>query len=407
MDFLFLHHKLIIGGIETLMARMARWLCDQGHNVVVVVGELGPGASLFHNSKSLVELGHDFERLKTASPERAASLLRQHDLLRRVDVIVAFSGSALCAGLGIKSAMNPPAVVCAGVWTPGTYCARGIRGMLADPSGVFFRNLLLPSCRLFPSSSIQAQVESAVGRKVPGVVWPLAVDGTRFRCVVRRPIHGLIVSVGRLGDMKTYNLWMPQVVKELKQRGLRVQWHVYGDGPDRKRIEELVSAAGVGQQVRLMGTLDYSRFPEVLASAFAFVGMGTSLIEASFAGVPGIPAIIYSRQPQTYGYFSDLPDYACGDVLDRSMFPVADLLERLLTMTPEQYADAARSTRRHATRFEMDPLMRDFFEMVTRMPHSTGSWWPVWLCRMSRMSIRLYNSDVLRPIRKQLSRQSR
>ncbi len=55
-------------------------------------------------------------------------------------------------------------------------------------------------------------------------LWPTPIDTSVFEPAVRKPKRGKIVSVGRIDVMKQYNLYMVDVVKELRRRGHDVTW---------------------------------------------------------------------------------------------------------------------------------------------------------------------------------------
>jgi glycosyltransferase involved in cell wall biosynthesis len=135
-------------------------------------------------------------------------------------------------------------------------------------------------------------------------VIPLIVDGEKFP---RRAPRGAcapprLVSIGRLDHFKTYNLTMLSVVRRLRDLGHDVSWDVYGTGMLQSRMTSKIAELNLGRHVRLMGNVDYRRIPEVLADAFAFIGSGLSMMEASACGVPSLPAIEYADLPQTFGF---------------------------------------------------------------------------------------------------------
>jgi glycosyltransferase involved in cell wall biosynthesis len=135
--------------------------------------------------------------------------------------------------------------------------------------------------------------------------------------IQRKPVHGKIVSVGRLDKMKSYNIYMVDVVKDLLQRGYKVSYDIYGEGPLREEIEEKIRISKLEKHIHLRGQMDYRETEITLSDAFVFVGMGTASIEASMCGVPSIVAIADATEPLTYGFLQDLPFGSCGEMLDR------------------------------------------------------------------------------------------
>lgn len=81
-----------------------------------------------------------------------------------------------------------------------------------------------------------------------------------------------VVSVGRLVDFKSYNLGVARIVSDCLNRGIQVTWDIYGDGPLRSLIEAEIETLGVAGNVRLMGVLEYSSFPEIVRTMTYLLG---------------------------------------------------------------------------------------------------------------------------------------
>jgi glycosyltransferase involved in cell wall biosynthesis len=393
MRFLLLYHNIAVGGIETLMARMAVWLAEAGHSVSVAAEKVQKESRRISALGGAVPIPTAFLELQTATGSVARRLVDEVFGEPAFDVVVAFSGPALLTAFGVAAANPRTTRVCAGVWTLGVYSGRGLRCALKNPAGYAFQNWLPADCRLYMNDEVRLDLERSTGTAVPGRIWPLPVDGTKFRTVPRKPAPGLVVSVGRLADMKTYNLWFPRVLRDLLDKGVDVRWRVFGDGPDRGRIEEAIDRVGVRERVELMGSIDYDSYPMALSQARVFLGMGTALIEAGHAGVPGVAAIPWSTSPFTYGYFHQLSGYSCGErgASTPGKF-VGDLVQELLTLPDSEYARAEEAARSHASRFELGPLMSEWMDLVRAMsPAQMGRRRPM-LIRFSRGALNGYTS---------------
>jgi glycosyltransferase involved in cell wall biosynthesis len=111
--------------------------------------------------------------------------------------------------------------------------------------------------------------------------WPVPPDA-RPRDV--SPVRALL-AVGRLEPQKGYDV-LVRAVAELPE----VRLDIAGEGGQRRLLEELIGALGVGDRVRLLGQRD--DVPALLARADAFVhsarweGFGLVLLEAMAAALP-------------------------------------------------------------------------------------------------------------------------
>jgi glycosyltransferase involved in cell wall biosynthesis len=180
-------------------------------------------------------------------------------------------------------------------------------------------------------------------------VIPLIVDGVKFP---RRPPRDAgaplrLISIGRLDHFKTYNVTMLDVVRRLRDLGHNVSWDVYGTGMLQSRMMSRIAELDLGLHVRLLGNVDYRRIPEILSGAFAFIGSGLSMMEASACGVPSLPAIEYADLPLTFGFPHEIEGISFFEPnLPLPRQDIGDRLIDLLQASPAAYeaiGDAGRA----------------------------------------------------------------
>ncbi|HTV01381.1 MAG TPA: glycosyltransferase family 4 protein [Luteitalea sp.] len=180
---------------------------------------------------------------------------------------------------------------------------------------------------ILANSSYTRQLLAQAGVEAPRIaVLPGGVDTTRFtpchetRDVVRRewgvPTDApVLLTVCRFVAKKGLDFLIAQA-HALRRIAPQLQVLVVGDGKERRRCEALVSAAGVGDTVRLIGRVPQQDVQRYFAAADYFVlasrvtthpvsglqdaeTMGRVLCEANAAGLPvlasrsgGIPSVI-------------------------------------------------------------------------------------------------------------------
>lgn len=136
-----------------------------------------------------------------------------------------------------------------------------------------------------------------------------------------------VVAVGRLVDFKTYNLFMINVIKELKQDDYNVTFDIYGTGPIEDRMRELIDENKLSDTIKLHGNLNYSEFDQTVEKFDLFIGSGTAIIQAASLGVPSIVGIENITTPQTYGYFCDVNQHEYNlKGLDLPLFEIKQLI---------------------------------------------------------------------------------
>ena len=285
------------------------------------------------------ELGSRFKWLYF--PECAPSMARGLGLadlttIYATGVVAGWLGSILSTYL-----RSHPALVC-GAYTPREYCYPKSRRFADYGSRLrcehFDRWIADPS-KLFMSEVVRHYHAESFGRSLEAApICVLPIDAGMFKRIERRPDRFKVVSVGRLCSWKTYNLYMIPIVKQLRGKGYPVHWHVYGVGELEAEMRREIRESRLENCIHMHGNLEYGHFPEALADAGAFVGMGTALVEAGFGRVPGVVALEHAETAKTYGRLYDLPLGACGERLD---YPpecdTADILEKTFRMSDSEY----------------------------------------------------------------------
>lgn len=154
------------------------------------------------------------------------------------------------------------------------------------------------------------------------VVQPMPIEAHGFTRVSRG--GGGVVTVGRLMPRKRFDVLL-KAVAQLHAAGRPVPLTIVGDGPERARLERLVTELGLTAHVRLLGEVSPAQIPEAIGDAdvFAFPalgeGLGLAAAEALLAGVPVVAA-------RDGGGVRDLvPEQGAG---------------RLVTADPPQFAQA-------------------------------------------------------------------
>lgn len=194
---------------------------------------------------------------------------------------------------------------------------------------------------------------------------PLPIEDLGQKGNKRAPIWGWMVSIGRLQRMKEYNLYMIDIVDRLRQRGLNVRWTVYGDGDLADQMKTAIQAKNLCDFIELKGVLPYADFAAALTNTYLFVGNGTAIIEAALCGVPSIVALAYDAEGLTYGPLYRFSFGNCGSLMETVPSSTVEAeIERILSMTDQQYDAECLTTRKYALRYEMDGTMEEFMNIV-------------------------------------------
>ncbi len=135
----------------------------------------------------------------------------------------------------------------------------------------------------------------------------MGVDPPRFRIAQGEedaPKHPLLLSVGRLHRVKDH-AFLIKACKKLKDEKMRTLCLIAGEGPERKKLERLISKLDLGEEVGLLGHVAHEHIDGPYAMADVVVltshseGVPLVLMEAMAMGkivlapeITGIPELV-------------------------------------------------------------------------------------------------------------------
>jgi glycosyltransferase involved in cell wall biosynthesis len=232
-----------------------------------------------------VEL-HPIESHREPRPGDARSWATLVRLAGRADVIHVHSAKAGFLGR-LAAAMRGRRRAC--VFTPhgwSWWAADGAEARLY----LSLERLAARWCRTIVALSgaeREAGLDVRVGNREQYRVIPNGVPLERF-ALVRRPVRGRILMVGRLAVPKRPDLAI-RALAAVRERVPEAELHVVGDGPLRTEAEALAAELGLGGSVRFLGTRE--DVPILLAEAECallasdYEGCPLAVVEAMAASV--------------------------------------------------------------------------------------------------------------------------
>lgn len=120
----------------------------------------------------------------------------------------------------------------------------------------------LMTCTHFNWQSIRSIVGKTQESKIHEVYHGVNLQSFRRTSVFPEIPAPVLITVARLVEKKGYPDVL-QAVKILKEKGLTLQYEIYGDGEDREIIEKTIRDLGLTNQVRIHGTVSQ---PEVISA---------------------------------------------------------------------------------------------------------------------------------------------
>lgn len=307
--YIFCTHTMEIGGIETLLVRMANSIAMLGLEVLIV-GPVGPMNSSLDSKVQFLECDpYDCKFLVSAVPNHV-SHVNIWCSMPALGIAISNSQRDLWKNRGVSSS------IVSGIFHPNQWprpsatklefwIGKAIQ-FLASSGSIYFMN---DACR---DAAIREWGHSVAHFGVERL--HLAAEPRKcWSPAMRNELR--IVSIGRLVPFKSYSIFGVKAVKRLRDAGVNVRWDFYGDGELRDEMEALAAELHVQDWVKCHGSLDYRMFDQVVLASDLFVGMGTAALEAAQLGVPTVLAIIDS-EAQSLGFLCDAADDSVGELTE-------------------------------------------------------------------------------------------
>lgn len=281
MKIMFYINTLNTGGAERVLANLANDFAKKNHEVIFITSfSTKCEYSLCANIKRInLDKHNNIGRIRK-NLERIRSL-RYNIKFERPDVVVSFMAEAnfrtvlATIGLDTKSVIsvrNDP--------------DREYPGLLGRIIGKF----LLPFANgcVFQTEDAKKWFPRRLQKK--STIIYNAVKEDFFR-TERKPIKNLIITCGRLEKQKNHENLIKafgELSKEIEDATL----YIYGEGKERRNLEELIVRIGMESKIILKGVTE--NVPAALSEADLFVlssdyeGMPNALLEALAMGIPSI-----------------------------------------------------------------------------------------------------------------------
>ena len=308
--YIFVAAAMAIGGMETLLVRMANQIASLGYSVFVVA-EDGPLAEALDIKVTL---------LKVDQEKSLVSQLKKVPLksnLKKPKVYVwAATPYALASVYKYQQHLfhteRINSVSISGIFGP----ARAVHGFRNRYNAVKHLLILgwLPRRSVyFMSEAVRKTYVQHLGAYFSK--WPiqkLAVNQTELNWKPREDDRLKIVSVGRITSFKPYNFAALDIAESMKEKDIPVQWDIWGHGDEAEILQEAIHDRGLSSHIKFHGALPYSQFNDVVLDSDLFVGMGTAALEAAQLGTPTIVALTWSKFG-TYGFLHQCPNDSIGE----------------------------------------------------------------------------------------------
>ena len=346
MKITFVTNGLTSGGSERVLSLVANELSKRGHDVeilsymdTVIFYDLEPGIRVLFMDREA----------KSHSMMKKILWLRRYVKESNPDVVIAFLQRVYC--LTIMSLLGTGIPVVSSERNDPRYYNKFYKLLM---------RIFLPftSRHVVQTQSIKEYFPSNVQRKTTIIPNPVNEDIYQID-VEKVKKKDIIINVGRMTNQKN-QLMLIHAFNNIHQEFPSYQLYIYGDGPEREKLEACISSLSLGDKVFLPGKCEhiFDKMSEARLFCLSsdFEGMSNALIEAICLGLP----IVTTHVSGVKELIKDGQNGSIVDIGDERGFSEA---MRQLLSNDSQMALFARNNRLKANDFRARAII-DQWESV-------------------------------------------
>jgi glycosyltransferase involved in cell wall biosynthesis len=385
LRILFVIGQASKGGIETYCLRMCKELAQQGveTEVWVVKRQFDP---------DFLEQLEGVTSIKWLAPRWMPYPLffRKMPIPADTDFIYTTGRLALIHAAARAARSKRPIKLVAGVFSQWEYAhdAGGYKSILSHAiiSQIGWKNMVFctEGCRTDHTRFLGDDFSKSL-------ISPLLINLPKVDIGQSKPLRTKLhlVTIANFTPFKTICMQMPSVIRSLLDKGIDIHWTLYGDGIMRPDIEHAIAETNTAANITLAGMLKYDDMNAVLEQSDIYIGSGTTLLEASAAGIPAIVGLDDNPEPTTPGFYCNREGFYTSDVNpDEKLIKIEDILttftqmgdaerqdlrERSIIKTQSYNITNAVPEMIRISQFTVSVPLR--FSMLSRLRYIQGSIW--------------------------------
>jgi len=276
-------YAMNVGGLESVILSLAHGLRESGHEVSFVITE---GVGAWHNRPSCEGFP-----VETVLPNRWESRQRH---VRRVAHVLSLVDAVLLNH-------SAPAQCGTGLLPASTVALAVLHNDVSDIYRVGLANFENLDGVVAVGERVRAE---AIARGVPAEQVFCIRNGVNVFTEYPKPnaprieSHLRIIFLGRIFHEQKGVFYLPGVMSNLRNLGVRFRLDIVGDGPDREELASRFSASGISDSVHFHGAVPHDAAMGLLAEADVLVmpshyeGQPVTLFEAMARGVVPVVSLL-------------------------------------------------------------------------------------------------------------------
>lgn len=337
--YLFVYRDFYVGGCEYLIEKIGSAVVSSGERVSIICKTMDPlMRERYLNKKLEIVMLPDWSRL--------TEVIEQFDCQEPVNIITFLWRSFYpCYSANRRNkktiyyAVNPQSftkdIVDAQLLKGKSreYCAGIVEKYIKRGNFIAMDSMTIQCAQEFYGQALN------IGREDCKVIY-ISVDMSGVKPVNKEQIlnnlkNPRILTISRADfSMKGYLIGLLEWFSgtEIKEVCLDIVTY----GPDEEAVKEMISQlpSDKKNRVRLYGKTDYDELDAIIKGSIVYVGMGTTLLDATERGIISVPVEPFTDKLNIAGFFTEHYDYlvAIGNCRDFD-----DLVRDVLAMSIDEY----------------------------------------------------------------------
>ena len=372
-----------IHGTVTLALRLYNYFNNNGHNCYL---------TKYKNSALLINLQAP-QKLIEVNEWNVRKLAKEYHSLN-FDIIYCLTSDDAVIGLQLQSLFFTSAKLFLGIYHPRqSFVPTKFLPNYKEHLNKIVFNKLPPeniifmdeACRKSHSQYYNLPLEKA--RVIP---LPMNIEN---RELCSNYIKYKFCSVGRINNFKPYPFGVIRALAFLISKGYKdISYHIIGDGENSGKLKKMIAALGLQNYITLHGSVAYTNINDIIKDSYCFIGMGTTVGEASGIGLPSLVAIVDDVE-HTYGLLGNLPENIVGEPGENlPLFNYSNAIEKLLHLSDDDYKKERRKSIEKAAFYSIEKVGKKFIEHFARGKNSSIkiSWFSNLLFLLTKIQVKYF-----------------
>lgn len=336
----FLYKNMVMGGAETLILRMSEWLILNNYKVEIVCKSVTKEMEKSFTKKNVL-----IKKLKYFSANEYIKTIEKENEFKYI-YFITFGFHEYFISEKIRFKCKKMNVY--NLW----YVIHPFHTRIGKGLTFFFESSLRETIlNLYQSNRIFFMDEDCI--KATEKYYKINLEKA-YKNIIRLPLfinkpqkiktkykgHLNILSIARFDfPFKGYLIGLVKVFAELSKENPDMNLTIIGDGNGMPEIKKVINSLEITVQnhIYVKGIVPYEELDDYFSNADIYIGMGTTLLDASNHMIPSLTACYYTYDLLITDFFYKQPNLLTGLPKNGNISHSIDLIKKAINMDSAEY----------------------------------------------------------------------